>query len=61
MHLKTIAIAGTFDSKGHEYAYVKDLIESLGLNTLTINTGVLSRYLKQMFPTRKSQKRREQT
>ena len=40
MHLKTIAIAGTFDSKGHEYAYVKDLIESLGLNTLTINTGV---------------------
>ena len=40
MYLKTIAIAGTFDSKGHEYAYVKDLIESLGLNTLTINTGV---------------------
>ena len=38
--MKTIAIAGTFDSKGHEYAYVKDLIESLGLNTLTINTGV---------------------
>lgn len=38
--MKTIAIAGTFDSKGHEFAYVKDLIESLGLKTLTINTGV---------------------
>lgn len=38
--LKTIAIAGTFDSKGHEFAYVKDLIEGLGLKTLTINTGV---------------------
>lgn len=38
--MKTIAIAGTFDTKGREYAYVKDLIEGLGLKTLTINTGV---------------------
>lgn len=38
--MKTIAIAGTFDSKGHEFAYVKELIEGLGLATLTINTGV---------------------
>lgn len=38
--MKTIAIAGTFDSKGHEFAYVKELIEGLGLKTLTINTGV---------------------
>ncbi|GAA0077464.1 Tm-1-like ATP-binding domain-containing protein [Clostridium sp. CTA-5] len=37
---KTIAIAGTFDSKGVEYTYVKELIESLGLKTFTIHTGV---------------------
>lgn len=38
--MKTIAIAGTFDTKGAEYLYVKELIESLGLGTFTINTGV---------------------
>lgn len=38
--MKTIAIAGTFDSKGTEFKYVKDLIESLGLKTLTIHAGV---------------------
>lgn len=38
--MKTVAIAGTFDSKGQEYAYVKELIEGLGLNTYTIHTGV---------------------
>ena len=38
--MKTIAIAGTFDTKGDEYLYVKELIESLGLSTLTIHTGV---------------------
>ena len=38
--MKTIAIAGTFDTKGAEYLYVKELIESLGLNTFTIHTGV---------------------
>lgn len=38
--MKTIAIAGTFDTKGKEYLYVKELIESLGLSTLTIHTGV---------------------
>lgn len=40
MKLKTIAIAGTFDTKGAEYSYVKELIESLGLDTFTIHTGV---------------------
>lgn len=40
MNLKTIAIAGTFDTKGAEYSYVKELIESLGLGTFTIHTGV---------------------
>lgn len=38
--MKTIAIAGTFDSKGIEFAYVRDLIKDLGLNTLMIHTGV---------------------
>lgn len=38
--MKTIAIAGTFDTKGNEYVYVKELIESLGFGTFTIHTGV---------------------
>lgn len=38
--MKTIAIAGTFDTKGAEYLYVKELIESLGLGTFTIHTCV---------------------
>lgn len=38
--MKTIAIAGTFDSKGTEFSYVKELIEGLGVNTFTIHTGV---------------------
>ncbi|MEW9094794.1 MAG: Tm-1-like ATP-binding domain-containing protein [Clostridiaceae bacterium] len=38
--MKTIAIAGTFDSKGEEFSYVKDIIEGLGLKTFMIHTGV---------------------
>lgn len=38
--MKVIAIAGTFDTKGAEYSYVKELVESLGLGTFTIHTGV---------------------
>ena len=38
--MKTVAIAGTFDTKGIEYTYVKELIEGLGLNTFTIHAGV---------------------
>ncbi len=37
--MKTIAIAGTFDTKGAEYSYVKSLVEELGLKTLMIHTG----------------------
>ena len=37
--MKTIAIAGTFDTKGKEYLYVKGLIE-LGMHAFTIHTGV---------------------
>ena len=38
--MKTIAVAGTFDTKGEEFAYVKDLIESIGLKAYMIHTGV---------------------
>ncbi|MDH6675404.1 uncharacterized protein (UPF0261 family) [Paenibacillus sp. LBL] len=38
--MKTIAIAGTLDSKGAEFLYVKSVIESLGLKTFTIHSGV---------------------
>lgn len=38
--MKTIAIAGTFDTKGTEFLYVKKLVQELGLNTLMIHTGV---------------------
>lgn len=38
--MKTIALIGTFDSKGVEYAYVKNIIENLGLKTFTVHMGV---------------------
>jgi ABC transporter permease protein len=38
--MKTIAVAGTFDTKGKEFLHVKELIEELGLKTYMINTGV---------------------
>jgi uncharacterized protein (UPF0261 family) len=38
--LKTVALVGTFDSKGTEYQYIKELLEKLDLNVFTIHTGV---------------------
>jgi len=38
--LKTIAIAGTFDTKGTELKFIKEQIEEQGLKTLCIHTGV---------------------
>ncbi|MBE5967062.1 MAG: UPF0261 family protein [Lachnospiraceae bacterium] len=38
--MKVVAIAGTFDTKGKEYQYVKDLVEQLGLKAYMIHTGV---------------------
>jgi len=40
MSLKTVAIVGTFDTKGEEFAYVKKRFEELGFETLTIHCGV---------------------
>jgi len=37
---KTIALAGTLDSKGQEFQYVKELIGSLGFEVFMIDTGV---------------------
>lgn len=38
--MKTVAIVGTFDTKGHEYAYLKETLEDLGVKTYTIHCGV---------------------
>ncbi|MBA7564721.1 hypothetical protein ES708_06388 [subsurface metagenome] len=38
---KTIVIAGAFDTKGSEFAFVKDLIEAHDIKTLTIDIGVI--------------------
>lgn len=38
--MKTIAIAGTFDTKGKEFLYVKKLVEALGLRPFMIHMGV---------------------
>lgn len=38
--MKTVAIVGTFDSKGREFQFVKEIIEGQGLNTLMIHSGV---------------------
>jgi len=38
---KTIALLGALDTKGAEYAFVKQCIEARGLRTLVIDVGVL--------------------
>ena len=38
---KTIALPGSFDTKGAEYAFVRDCIHAQGFRTLAIDTGVL--------------------
>ena len=38
---KTVVIVGTLDTKGAEFAFVKDLIEKEGLNTLMVDFGVM--------------------
>jgi len=37
---KTILLIGTLDTKGAEYAYIRDLIQGRGLNTLVLNAGI---------------------
>ncbi|NTU48039.1 MAG: UPF0261 family protein [Syntrophobacteraceae bacterium] len=38
---KTVVIIGTLDTKGKEFAFIKDLIEKEGLKTLVIDFGVM--------------------
>jgi uncharacterized protein (UPF0261 family) len=38
---KTVVIAGALDTKGTEFAFVKELIEARGLATLVVDIGVL--------------------
>jgi uncharacterized protein (UPF0261 family) len=40
MDKKTILIIGTLDTKGAEFAYVRDLIQARGFATLVMDTGV---------------------
>lgn len=37
---KTILLIGTMDTKGHEFAYVRDLIQARGCQTFILNAGV---------------------
>lgn len=38
--MKTVAVLGTFDTKGKELKFINECIEEHGLKTLCINTGV---------------------
>lgn len=37
--MKTVAVAGTFDSKGKEFLFIKELFEEIGIKTFTLHTG----------------------
>ncbi|NPV44244.1 MAG: hypothetical protein HPY70_09775 [Firmicutes bacterium] len=37
---KKIVILGTLDTKGQEIKFVKDIVESTGVETIVINVGV---------------------
>jgi uncharacterized protein (UPF0261 family) len=38
---KTVVIVGTLDTKGQEFAWIKELIEKQGLKTLVVDFGVM--------------------
>ena len=48
--MKTVAIIGTFDTKGEEFAYVASRFKELGINTLTIHCGVFDPITKPDIP-----------
>jgi uncharacterized protein (UPF0261 family) len=39
--MKTVLLIGTLDTKGHEIAYLRDRVRSLGLDTLILDSGIL--------------------
>ena len=46
-HKPVVCLAGTLDTKGSEYAYVKDALEKAGVDVLMVDCGVLG---KPYFP-----------
>lgn len=38
---RTVVLVGTLDSKGHEYAYLRDRLRLHGVNTLLVDAGTL--------------------
>ena len=38
---KTLVITGSLDTKGREFAFLKELIEKEGLDTLVVDFGVM--------------------
>jgi len=36
----TVLLLGTFDTKGHEYAFVRDRLRDLGVTVLLVDTGI---------------------
>lgn len=50
--MKTVCIVGTFDTKGQETYYIKEILEKLDLNTFTINIGVFDSKYKADFSNR---------
>jgi uncharacterized protein (UPF0261 family) len=41
MTSKTVALIGTLDTKGEEFAFFRDSINSSGLQTLVVDVGIL--------------------
>ncbi|HEV2529102.1 MAG TPA: Tm-1-like ATP-binding domain-containing protein [Thermomicrobiales bacterium] len=40
-HVPTVVLVGTFDTKGTEYAFVRDRLREHGVAVLTVDTGIL--------------------
>ena len=38
---KQVVLVGTLDTKGHEFAYVRDRLQALGLETIVVDIGIL--------------------
>lgn len=46
MVTRTAALVGTFDTKGEEYLFIRKLFHDVGVQTLTIHTGVFPPYFE---------------
>ena len=44
--MKKVVLLGTFDTKGHEYQFLKEVIESQGVKTLLVDAGTNSPLIK---------------